>query len=162
MKAVEALMHFQKDLPEDKRTNLTFVRVKLQERAELEKASRSTGDKATASDRSVRKGDEATASAVSPKEVDADDVSPEVDQTQEELVGKINPREPEMIQELRRGLRLTGRAWNTEIAYVKWVRRFMKSRGVVHGCTEGKCSDVSVQGLSRVSSVVMKPRIGPD
>ena len=35
MKAVEALMHFQKDLPEEKRTDLTFVRVKLQERAEL-------------------------------------------------------------------------------------------------------------------------------
>ena len=48
------------------------------------------------------------------------------------MVGKINPREPELIQELRRGLRLGGRAWNTEVAYVKWVRRFMKSRGVAN------------------------------
>ena len=84
-------------------------------------------------------GCESTTSAVSPMEVDADNVSPEVDPTADDLVGKINPREPEMIQELRRGLRLTGRAWNTEIAYVKWVRRFMKSRGV---STREQCEQV--------------------
>ena len=42
--------------------------------------------------------------------------------TPEDMVGKINPREPELIQELRRKLRLGGRAWNTEVAYVRWVR----------------------------------------
>ena len=46
----------------------------------------------------------------------------EAERTPEEMVGKINPREPELIQELRRKLRLGGRAWNTEVAYVKWVR----------------------------------------
>ena len=37
LKAVEALIRFQKNLPEEQRTDLTFVRVKLQERAALEK-----------------------------------------------------------------------------------------------------------------------------
>ena len=48
--------------------------------------------------------------------------------TIEEVVGKINPREPDVIQALRRTLRVQGKAYNTEKAYVKWVRRFMRAR----------------------------------
>ena len=48
----------------------------------------------------------------------------------EEVVDKINPREPDVIQALRRTLRVHGKAYNTEKAYVKRARRFMKVRGV--------------------------------
>ena len=46
----------------------------------------------------------------------------------EELVGKINPREPDVIQKMRRTLRVQGREYNTEKAYVKWLRRLMAAR----------------------------------
>ena len=51
--------------------------------------------------------------------------------TEEEVVGRIDSREPDTIQQLRRKLRLVGHARNTERAYVKWVLRFLKSRGIV-------------------------------
>ena len=45
LKAVEALIRFQKNLPEEQRTDLTFVRVKLQERAAFEKTqSKASGN----------------------------------------------------------------------------------------------------------------------
>ena len=46
----------------------------------------------------------------------------------EELVGQINPREPDVIQKMRRTLRVQGKEYNTEKAYVKWARRFMQAR----------------------------------
>ena len=48
----------------------------------------------------------------------------------EDVVGKINPREPDVIQQLRIQLRLKGRAFNTEKAYVQKVRAFMGDRGL--------------------------------
>ena len=48
----------------------------------------------------------------------------------EDVVGKINPREPDVIQQLRIQLRLKGRAYNTEKAYVQKVRAFMGDRGL--------------------------------
>lgn len=50
--------------------------------------------------------------------------------TIDDVVGKINPREPDVIQALRRSLRLQGKAFNTEKAYVQKVRAFMASRGL--------------------------------
>ena len=47
-----------------------------------------------------------------------------------DVVGKINSREPDVVQLMRRKLRLMGREWNTEKAYVKWLKRFLISRGV--------------------------------
>ena len=48
----------------------------------------------------------------------------------EEAVGKINPNEQDAVQEFRRKLRVMGREYNTEKAYVKWLKRFMKTRGL--------------------------------
>jgi integron integrase len=48
----------------------------------------------------------------------------------EDVIGKINPREPDVIQAYRRKLRLEGKAFNTERAYVGKVRAFMKDRGL--------------------------------
>lgn len=50
--------------------------------------------------------------------------------TIEDVVGKINPREPDVIQELRRKLRTQRRALNTEKAYVQKIRAFMLHRGL--------------------------------
>ena len=58
-------------------------------------------------------------------------VDKESDQrTEEEIVGKIDASEMEPLQLMRRKLRLTGKAWNTEKTYVKWLKRFLKSRGL--------------------------------
>ena len=48
----------------------------------------------------------------------------------EGLVGKINPNDPDVIQQLRRSLRSQGKSYNTEIAYVKKVLAFMADRNV--------------------------------
>ena len=48
----------------------------------------------------------------------------------EEIVGPIDPSEIEPLQLMRQKLRLTGRAWNTEKTYIKWLKRFCKSRGL--------------------------------
>ena len=48
----------------------------------------------------------------------------------EEILGRINPRESEVIQKMRRTMRVQRKQYNTEKAYVKWVRRFMSARSV--------------------------------
>jgi hypothetical protein len=40
----------------------------------------------------------------------------------ENVVGKIDPNEPDVIQAMRRSLRGLGHAYNTEMAYVQKVR----------------------------------------
>ena len=47
-----------------------------------------------------------------------------------EVVGRIDPREPDVIQAMRRTLRLHRRSLNTEKAYVQKVRGFMAERGL--------------------------------
>jgi integron integrase len=46
------------------------------------------------------------------------------------LRSKLNPREPDIVQAYRRKLRLEGKAYNTEKAYVGKVRAFMTDRGL--------------------------------
>ena len=50
--------------------------------------------------------------------------------TIEGVVGKINPRESDVIQALRRSLRVIGRKFNTEKAYVGNVNAFMEDLGL--------------------------------
>jgi integrase len=50
------------------------------------------------------------------------------------LIGWIDPAEPEIIQQVRRELRVRRRALETERAYVGWVERFVEYTG---------CSDVT-------------------
>lgn len=47
-----------------------------------------------------------------------------------DVVGKIDPNEPEPIQELRRRLRLLGGEYSTEKAYVKWAAQFVQHYGI--------------------------------
>ena len=123
LKIVYSLIHFQNNLPEEHRTNLWFIRTKLQERAAREKLQ---------TDESLSTGSNVIAKADVRRSESLSDELPEIERTPEDMVGKIDSREPELIQDLRRSLRLAGRAPNTELAYVKWVRRFMKSRGVAN------------------------------
>ena len=52
------------------------------------------------------------------------------EQTIEEAVGKIDPKEPDVIQAMRRALRLNNKEWNTEKAYVGKVYAFMRDRSL--------------------------------
>ncbi len=113
-KIVENLVSFQRKANTPNPAELRFIISKLKQ---IE-----SQDKRRSSDEDAKRGKRYTAV------VNAQDDS---DLTEEEIVGKINPREPDTIQQLRRKLRLVGHAYNTELAYVKWVRRFLKSRGVV-------------------------------
>jgi integron integrase len=47
------------------------------------------------------------------------------------LVGSIDPREPPLIQQTRREMRLRHKALRTERAYVGWIERFMRHCGSV-------------------------------
>ena len=102
---VEGLILFQADRPVADRVDLSFVARKLKERSALEAAGGA----------SYGPGNQEP---------------PEVYGSPEEVVGRIDPKELPLIQELRRRLRLAGRKRNTELAYVKWTKRFLKSRGV--------------------------------
>lgn len=63
---------------------------------------------------------------------------------EERLVGRIDPREPVVVQQMRRELRLRRKAWDTEKAYVGWVRRF-----IAHcGCDElEKCGETQIRSF---------------
>jgi hypothetical protein len=52
------------------------------------------------------------------------------DRTIEEAVGKIDPKESDVIQAMRRALRLNNKLWNTEKAYVGKVYAFMRDRSI--------------------------------
>lgn len=51
-------------------------------------------------------------------------------ETIEEIAGKIDSREPDIIQQMQRTMRLQRKHFNTEKAYLKWIRRFMRERGL--------------------------------
>ena len=48
----------------------------------------------------------------------------------EAVVGKISPHEPDIIQDYRRKLRLMGKKFSTERAYVGKLKAFMRARGL--------------------------------
>ncbi|MBC8356835.1 MAG: integron integrase [Planctomycetes bacterium] len=51
---------------------------------------------------------------------------------EEQLVGRIDPSEPAIIQQMRRELRLRRLARSTERSYVGWIERFIKHTGSEH------------------------------
>ena len=46
------------------------------------------------------------------------------------MVGRIDPRESPILQCVRRGIRLQGKALTTERAYIGWIERFLRYCGV--------------------------------
>lgn len=100
LKVVEALILFRKLNPLQNPADLEFIQKGLRERAARERQAKLESE----------------------TESEAKDSLATID-----VVGCIDPREQLEIQELRRKLRLMGRRWNTEKAYVKWVKRFLRS-----------------------------------
>lgn len=54
----------------------------------------------------------------------------EPEESIDELVGRIDPREPEIVQQFQRTIRLQRKRPATEKAYLGWVRRFMDEFGL--------------------------------
>lgn len=104
LKIVEALCLFRKQQPVPNPADLHFIRKRLGELAVQDKRSQRTSVES-------HQGIE--------RELN--------------IAGKIKPNEPLAIQVLRKKLRLMGRAWNTEKAYVKWVKRFLISKDLLGG-----------------------------
>lgn len=69
-----------------------------------------------------------TLSRLADRERDKDQPSG-ISQREVARIGQIDPREPPIVQQMRRELRLRRKAMETEKAYVGWVRRFMKHCG---------------------------------
>lgn len=47
-------------------------------------------------------------------------------QDERHLIGRIDPNEPELIQRMRKEMRVRHKALETELAYVGWVQRFVR------------------------------------
>lgn len=50
------------------------------------------------------------------------------EETIEEVAGKVDPDDPDIVQQMQRTMRLQRKRLNTERAYLKWLRRFMRER----------------------------------
>ena len=137
---VEGLIEYRKKHPAPNSPDLTFIVTKLKELAANEHARQphdiggSFGGNSTGGNNSTD-GNNGGGNGINNVDqfntTTGGHVAETPPLTDEEIIGKINPREPDSIQAFRKKLRLMGRAYNTERAYVKWVRRFLKSRGVV-------------------------------
>ena len=100
LKVVEALILFRRLHPVQGPADLEFIRIGLRERVTRERQVKQVSDAASGSSDNLAAFD---------------------------VVGRIDSREPVVIQELRRKLRVMGRKWNTEKACVKWVKRFLRT-----------------------------------
>ena len=78
-----------------------------------------------------------------------------------DVVGKIDPTEPDVIQNLRRSIRVKHRSLETERAYVKKVKAFMRDRGlncqadfddVTGADVESHLTDLAVDGNVAIST----------
>lgn len=140
-KIVENLISFQRKAQVAQPADLRFIIAKLKELDAQDKL-RSPNDQF--------KGGENSSTSV---------VSCDAPLSEADIVGKINPREPDTVQQLRRKLRLVGHAYNTELAYVKWVKRFLKSRGVV---SLEECQRVSRKDVEAfLTDLVVDGNVGP-
>lgn len=54
------------------------------------------------------------------------------------LIGRIDPREPPILQQTRRELRLRHKAFRTERTYIGWIKRFIHHCGTVDLATTGE------------------------
>ncbi|TWU20178.1 Tyrosine recombinase XerC [Novipirellula galeiformis] len=102
LKIIQSLICYRRYVQSSPFDDLTFIRVKLEELARAEKvnAARSRGS-----------GEEAG------EEI-------------EDVIGHIDPSEPDVIQNMRRAIRSRQDGLETERAYVSNVRAFMRDRGL--------------------------------
>jgi integron integrase len=133
LKIIESLICYRRYVQSAPFDDLTFIRVKLEELARAEQIT--------------------TAKATESCEVARDDI--------EDVVGHIDPTEPDVIQNLRRTIRLRQDELSTERAYVANVRAFMRDRGlkcqedfalVGAADVEAHLTDLAVDGNVAVST----------
>ena len=117
LKIVDALCLYRKLEPVKNPASLAFIRMKLKEIAARQSESQNQSDSSSQANHGPNNRSEPARNIAH----------------NDDIVGKINPNEPVAIRLLREKLRLAGRAWNTEKAYVKWVRRFLASMSLLDG-----------------------------
>ncbi|MCM2375101.1 phage integrase N-terminal SAM-like domain-containing protein [Aporhodopirellula aestuarii] len=118
LKIIQSLICYRRYVQSAPFDDLTFIRIKLEVLARNEKIKQATVKQSS------------------------DDAIEEI----EDVVGHIDPREPDVIQNLRRAIRLRHDQLATERAYVSNVRAFMRSRGL-------KCqADFAAIGAADVES----------
>ena len=126
LRIIQGLRLHRRKYPVARAPELKFIETKLEEITATERVLQDCG---IAPKNSTKNGSSRSENSCDRTEREGDS-----DSTRQEamidVVGKINSREPDVVQQMRRKLRLMGREWNTEKAYVKWVKRFLISRGV--------------------------------
>ncbi|MFO0425337.1 MAG: integron integrase [Planctomyces sp.] len=149
LQAVMALSFYQRKVLNEVQANLEEIRVVLQELKERETLARrrqSASQPAGESDpsgvgRSDRSGaesgadtDEHTLRDVTqrPFQHEGDiELSVDIfDVDEDTLIGRIDPDEPQLFQEMRKLMRIRHYSKNTERAYVGWIYRFLNHAGV--------------------------------
>ncbi len=100
LKIVQGLIWYRNNVRKSERPKIEFIRTKLRDMAAKER-EREAGNGASTAEETI-----------------------------EGVVGKINPRESDVIQALRRSIRVIGRKFNTEKAYVGKVCAFMEDLGI--------------------------------
>ena len=111
LQALNAIDCYQTHVLEGQPVNLSSFRIKLAELAEVEKtpATRRHTPQSRAGGDTVPEGRWVNGNLIDERNV----------------VGNLNERELPIIQQLRKKLRLAGKAWSTEKAYVSWIKRFL-------------------------------------
>ena len=71
--------------------------------------------------------------------------SPSTSEEIQDVVGKIDPNEPEPIRGLRERIRLEHKAYSTEEAYVQWIRRFMATYKLTDNASFGAIGSTEIE-----------------
>ena len=136
LKIIQGLRLHQRKYLTSRAHDLKFIETKLKEIAATERVLSDGGTpKSSMGASRVNKSKGGRVESSNTEKVGVQSGGGEGDLTERQeaiidVVGKINSREPDVVQLMRRKLRLMGREWNTEKAYVKWLKRFLISRGV--------------------------------
>lgn len=77
----------------------------------------------------------------------------------DEIVGKINPSEPDVLQLYRRKMRLLGKKYSTERAYVGKLKAFMRDRGLK--CLEDFVSITGADVESHLTDMAVDGNVAP-
>lgn len=142
LKAIEALIRFREQNPTSSSApDLQFIVAKLLQLA--------TSEKRRSDSRRSNQSSNHYQNSAAADSFDAD----------EEPVGLIDPREMQPIQTMRIKLRLKGRSRSTEIAYTKWLRRFLLSLNIQ---TLDQCSVITKeQVVAFLTDLVIDGDVAP-
>ena len=121
LKIIQGLRLHRRKYPAADPPDLKFIETKLEEITATDRVPKEYGIAAKNSNRATM-GDKNSSAGIDGNS------KLERQEAKIDVVGKINSSDPEIVQQMRRKLRLMGRVWDTEKAYIKWVKRFLISR----------------------------------